>query len=98
MSVNVQELTKIYGSQKAVDQISFEARPGEVLANRNMDVVQALSIAGGMTPYAAANKIKILRSQNGKLSAIPFRYGEIEKGENLQQNIILRSGDVVLVP
>lgn len=31
MSVKVQELTKIYGSQKAVDQISFEAKPGEVL-------------------------------------------------------------------
>ena len=74
------------------------AQSGELIANRNMDVVQALSVAGGMTPYAAANKIKILRRANGKLTAIPFKYGEIEKGENLQQNIILQSGDVVLVP
>jgi polysaccharide export outer membrane protein len=73
-------------------------RPGEIIANRNMDVVQALSIAGGMTPYAAANKIKVLRREDGKLEAIPFRYGDIEKGENLEQNIILQSGDVVLVP
>ena len=73
-------------------------RPGEFVANRYMDVVQALSVAGGMTPYAAANKIKVLRREDGKLIAIPFKYGEIEKGENLEQNIILQSGDVVLVP
>ena len=51
-----------------------------------------------MTPYAANNKIKVLRREDGKLTAIPFKYGEIEKGENLEQNIILQSGDVVLVP
>jgi polysaccharide export outer membrane protein len=74
------------------------ARPGEFVANRYIDVVQALSVAGGMTPYAAANKIKVLRRENGKLKSIPFRYGDIEKGESLEQNIILQSGDVVLVP
>jgi len=73
-------------------------RPGEFIANRNMDVVQALSLAGGMTPFAATNKIKILRRKDGNLTAIPFRYGDIEKGEDLEQNIILQSGDVVLVP
>ena len=73
-------------------------RPGEFVANRYMDVVQALSVAGGMTPFAAANKIKILRRTNGAMAAIPFRYGDIEKGEDLEQNIILQSGDVVVVP
>jgi polysaccharide export outer membrane protein len=73
-------------------------RPGEFIANRYMDVVQALSMAGGMTAYAAANKIKVLRRENGVMTAIPFRYGDIEKGENLEQNIILQSGDVVVVP
>ena len=73
-------------------------RAGEFVANRYMDVVQALSVAGGMTPYAAANKIKVLRRENGQLTAIPFRYGDIEKGEDLEQNIMLQSGDVVLVP
>jgi polysaccharide export outer membrane protein len=51
-----------------------------------------------MTPFAAVNKIKVLRRENGKLTAITFRYGDIEKGEALEQNIILTSGDVVLVP
>ena len=74
------------------------ARPGEFQANRYLDVVQALSMAGGMTPYAADNKITVLRRENGKQRSIPFRYGDIEKGEDLEQNIILQSGDVVVVP
>ena len=74
------------------------ARPGEFQANRYVDVVQALSMAGGMTPYAADNKITVLRRENGKQRSIPFRYGDIEKGEDLGQNIILQSGDVVVVP
>lgn len=73
-------------------------RPGEFPATRYVDVVQALSMAGGMTPYAAVNKIKILRRENNGLKAIPFEYGDIEKGENLEQNIVLQSGDVVVVP
>jgi len=55
-------------------------RPGEFPANRYMDVVQALSVSGGMNPFAAVNKIKILRREDGKLVSIPFRYGDIEKG------------------
>jgi polysaccharide export outer membrane protein len=74
------------------------ARPGEFVANRYLDVVQALSMAGGMTPYAAPNKIKILRRENGTLIAIPFRYVDIEKGIRLEQDILLQSGDVVVVP
>lgn len=93
ITVSLQQLSgnKVYVIGKVL-------RPGEFVANRNMDVVQALSVAGGMTPYAAANKIKVLRRENGRLTAIPFRYGDIEKGEALEQNIILKSGDVVLVP
>lgn len=73
-------------------------RPGDFTATRNVDVVQALSMAGGMTPYAAANKIRILRREGGKQTAIPFAYGDIEKGEDLEQNILLKAGDVVVVP
>jgi polysaccharide export outer membrane protein len=74
------------------------ARPGVFPMTSQVDVVQALAMAGGMTPYAAANKVRILRRESGRQSAIPFAYGDIEKGEKLEQNILLRAGDVVLVP
>jgi polysaccharide export outer membrane protein len=75
------------------------ARPGEIVTNRNMDVMQALSIAGSPTPFASVNNIKILRrDKDGKVISIPFKFSSVEKGKDLEQNIILRSGDTVVVP
>ncbi len=73
-------------------------RPGEIQVVRNLDVMQALSVAGGTSTYAALNDIKILRRENGKLRAMSFKYAEVEKGKRLEQNIILQAGDVVVVP
>ncbi|RME35945.1 MAG: polysaccharide export protein [Gammaproteobacteria bacterium] len=74
------------------------ARPGAFIMSQPMDVMQALSMAGGTTTFAALNKIKVLRRADGRETAIPFRYAEVEAGENLEQNILLRPGDVVVVP
>lgn len=74
------------------------ARPGEFPFNRSLDVMQALSLAGGTISFAALNDIVILRRENGKLTAVPFRYGEVERGKALAQNILLESGDTVVVP
>jgi len=73
-------------------------RPGHFIMNPTIDVVQALALAGGTTPFASLNDIKILRRSGNELTAIKFRYGDVEKGRNLQQNIILQSGDVIIVP
>lgn len=73
-------------------------RPGEFIAYRNMDVMQALSMSGGPTPYASVNKIKILRRVNGEQKVFLFKYSRVEKGEDLEQNIVLQGGDVVVVP
>jgi len=72
--------------------------PGEIVMNPVVDVMQALSIAGGTTPFAQVNNIKILRRRNGQQTIREFRYGDIVKGQNLSQNILLEVGDVVLVP
>ena len=74
------------------------ARPGEFPFVRPLDVMQALSLAGGATSFAALNDIVILHRENGELRAIPFRYGEVERGKDLTQNIVLQSGDTVVVP
>jgi len=74
------------------------ARPGQYVAKHYMDVAQALAMAGGLTPYAAASSIKVLRRSGVKQTVFKFDYAEIEDGENLQQNIVLKNGDVVIVP
>ena len=73
-------------------------RPGEFPINRFVDVVQALSMAGGTTPFAQLDSIKILRREGATQIAIPFAYGDIAAGTRLQQNIVLKPGDTVLVP
>jgi len=73
-------------------------KPGEFPAGRYVDVLQALSMAGGLTPFAAENGIKVLRKENGKDLVLRFRYSEVKAGENLDQNITLKGGDVVVVP
>lgn len=73
-------------------------RPGEYPMNRPTDVMQALAIAGGLNTFASENNISILRRiESGEQIAIPFEYGEVKAGEELQSNIILKSGDVVVV-
>lgn len=74
------------------------ARPGEFAFSSPIDVMQALALAGGATSFAAINDIVILRRDNGIPRALPFRYGDVERGKNLQQNFVLQSGDTVVVP
>jgi polysaccharide export outer membrane protein len=73
-------------------------KPGEYLTGRYIDVLQALSLAGGLTPFASENGIKIIRKENGKETVLPFQYGKVQSGAGLEQNVQLKSGDVILVP
>lgn len=73
-------------------------RPGAFVLTRPIDVMQALSMAGGLSPFADKNSIKILRRANGRQIAIPFNYKRVQKGEDLQQNILLQAGDTLVVP
>jgi len=73
-------------------------RPGEFPINRFVDIVQAISMAGGTTPFAQLDNIKVLRREGATQIAIPFAYGDIAAGKRLQQNIVLKPGDTVLVP
>jgi polysaccharide export outer membrane protein len=74
-------------------------RPGEFPFSRALDVMQSLSLAGGGTSFAALNDIRILRRDaKGRQIAIPFRYEDVERGRNLEQNVLLESGDTVVVP
>jgi len=72
--------------------------PGQYVVNPMVDVIQALSMAGGTTPFASLNNILILRRHGSQQTAIGFRYSDVTSGKNLDQNVILQSGDVVVVP
>lgn len=73
-------------------------KPGEFVVGRFIDVIQALTLAGGLTPFADDDNIRILRKEDGKETVIMFDYADVKKGRNLEQNIMLKSGDVIIVP
>lgn len=89
-------LLKVIGNKIYV--IGKVNRPGEFPAGRYVDVLQALSMAGGLTPFASENGIKVMRKEGGKDVVFPFRYSDVKNGEDLEQNIQLKGGDVVVVP
>ncbi|MGH8295014.1 MAG: polysaccharide biosynthesis/export family protein [Steroidobacteraceae bacterium] len=73
--------------------------PGSFVVNPRVDVIQAISMAGGTTPFASLGNIKIIRrTPDGGQEALPFNYNDVVHGHDLAQNIMLKAGDVVVVP
>jgi polysaccharide biosynthesis/export protein len=73
-------------------------KPGSITMNPTINVLQALSIAGGGNPYAKLDGIIVIRNTGGVQRVLPFRYSQVASGRDLQQDIDLESGDVVVVP
>ncbi|MBA3562408.1 MAG: polysaccharide biosynthesis/export family protein [Gammaproteobacteria bacterium] len=90
-------VTQILGNKIYV--IGQVNTPGVFVMNPRVDVMQALSMAGGGTAFASLDNIRILRrTGDGEQKAYRFEYGDVIKGNNLEQNVMLRSGDVIVVP
>jgi polysaccharide export outer membrane protein len=64
----------------------------------DMTVMQALSIAGGFTPYANVKKIYVMRKENGADRIFAVNYKEVISGRKTEQNIRLKPGDTIVVP
>jgi polysaccharide export outer membrane protein len=93
VTVSVQEIrgNKVY----VIGQVN---KPGEFIVNPRVDVMQALSMAGGTTPFAGLGNIIVLRRASGAQQALRFDYTAVARGRNLEQNIELQAGDIVVVP
>jgi polysaccharide export outer membrane protein len=61
-------------------------------------VLQLIAMAGGLQEFANGKKILIVRQENGQQVAYKFNYNDVRQGKNLQQNIALKPGDIVVVP
>ena len=72
--------------------------PGRFVLNCNIKVLQGLALAGGLNPFAERNKIKIFREEGGDTRIFHFKYDSVSTGKNLEQNIRLNRGDVIVVP
>jgi polysaccharide biosynthesis/export protein len=75
---------------------------GRFVVNAKTNVLQGIAMAGGLNPFAKRNDIKVIRQEGGKgagkTQTFLFRYDDVADGKNLEQNIWLQRGDVILVP
>jgi len=74
------------------------SRTGALPLLPNMTVLQALSSAGGFTPFARIKDIYILRVVDGRQVKYPFHYKDVVKGKRPEENIILQPNDDIVVP
>lgn len=77
---------------------------GEVNRNGSFPVVQPTTVlqilteAGGLRPFAKADSIYVLRTENSRQQRLPFDYKEVVNGRKMEQNIFVQPGDTIVVP
>ena len=72
--------------------------PGRFILNSNIDVMQALAMAGGLTPFAEQGNVKIFRETKGGKKIFEFDYDDVAEVKKLKQHIMLKRGDLIVVP
>ena len=73
-------------------------RPGFFVMRTKLNVVQAISEAGGFSPFAAKKRIQVRRKIDGVESIFVFNYDDFFSGRNFDDNVSLRADDVIIVP
>lgn len=75
------------------------AKPGSIVVRQPTTVMQAIALAGGLGPFAAKRRIQVRRREPGGDETIfMFNYKAYEAGDDVEGNIVLRAGDVIMVP
>jgi len=85
-------------TSKKIYIIGAVKKEGAIPFTFNMNVLQALSEAGGLTDYAKRKRIYVLRREEGREFQLKFDYDAAIKGQKMELNIPLRAGDTVVVP
>ena len=74
------------------------ATPGVYTMGRPLRVMQVLALAGGLIEFADKDDILIIREESGGQKVFEFDYGKVSKGQEMEQNVLLRPGDTIVVP
>lgn len=93
VTVSVKEINSL-----KVNVLGQVQKPGVIEVKRRVSVLEAIALAGGLTPFAAANRMVVLRkAPDGRLVRIGIRYKDLVEGDD-RQNILLQRDDTVMVP
>lgn len=73
-------------------------KPGGINIEKPVTVLQAIALVGGFQDFAKDQEMTIIRSAGNKNTVFNFNYRDVIQGKKAEQNILLKSGDVVVVP
>lgn len=73
-------------------------KPGTYPLTSPTTVLQVLALAGGVGDFAKKDKIVVMRTEDGRTRSFKFNYKDVIEGKKLEQNIVLKPGDTVVVP
>jgi protein involved in polysaccharide export with SLBB domain len=65
---------------------------------KELSVLESISLAGGFTKVAAANKTRVIRMENGREKSLMVKVGDITRAGDKSSDIRLKANDIVIVP
>jgi polysaccharide export outer membrane protein len=95
VNVFVMEAESAFSQVKITGQVK---NPQALAFREGMTVLDALLAVGGLTDFAAGNRAKVVRTEDGKSQEIPVRLGRLLNDGDMRQNLALKPGDVLLIP
>jgi len=85
-------------NSKQVFVIGAVQRSGPMPLRQDMRVLNAISAAGGFSPFAEKGDVRVIRDTQNGLVEYRFDYGAYLKGRAPESNLLLRPGDTIVVP
>lgn len=95
VNVIVTQPMSVFSQVKVIGQV---ARPGTLSYREGMTVLDAVLAVGGLGQFAAGNRARIVRTENGKQTEIPLRLAALVNSGDMKQNMLLKPGDVLVIP
>jgi polysaccharide export outer membrane protein len=95
VNVIVSQPISTYSQVKIIGQV---AKPQALPFREGITALDAVLAVGGLAPFAAGNRAKVVRTENGKQRELRIKLDDIINKGDMQQNILLQPGDVLVVP
>ena len=95
VNVIVTQPAAAFSQIKIIGQV---ARPQSIAYREGLTVLDAVLAVGGLGPFAAGNRAKLVRVENGKSRETKIKLASLVNDGDMKQNIALRPGDVIVVP
>ncbi|HEX2493207.1 MAG TPA: XrtA/PEP-CTERM system exopolysaccharide export protein [Steroidobacter sp.] len=95
VNVIVTQPASAFSQVKVIGQV---LRPQSIAYRDGLTVLDAVLAVGGLGPFAAGNRAKVIRTDNGKQREIKVKLSSLVNKGDMRQNIALRPGDVIVVP